>query len=315
MARSKDVANNTSRHGQRSANDRDDDDGRNNHHDDGGSRNAHASNQKSGKDDRSSRRDDDRSDDSHGKKDSHGKHESCRKSRDDDDDRYEVELDLDKRSDGIDLEVEVERDGRWLEVEVEIGSMDIDLKVDARKLQPDTSPMVATVAGEGTAIGQETLVDADMFCRLIDYGSVTVAFGRAEFQSVAVADDGLAFATADTFADISGADLVLVFTQKVSTPSDGSGSYVSERSTTSYIAIDFEEFDFCEGPLVLDSQYARTYLDQLCGKTPAIDGNVATLDVDAQVLGENTLVDVLSSVLTIEDQLSTVSAMAVSAVG
>jgi hypothetical protein len=39
------------------------------------------------------------------------------------------------------------------------------------------------------------------------------------------------------------------------------------------------------------------------------------LDVDAVAQAENTLVDVLSSILTIEDQLSSVSAVAVSAVG
>jgi hypothetical protein len=42
---------------------------------------------------------------------------------------------------------------------------------------------------------------------------------------------------------------------------------------------------------------------------------VALLDADVQALAQNTLVDVLASVLTLEDQLSTVSAMAISAVG
>jgi hypothetical protein len=48
---------------------------------------------------------------------------------------------------------------------------------------------------------------------------------------------------------------------------------------------------------------------------PNIEGNLSTLDVDAQALAENTFVDVLSSILTIEDQLSSVSAVTVSAVG
>jgi hypothetical protein len=42
---------------------------------------------------------------------------------------------------------------------------------------------------------------------------------------------------------------------------------------------------------------------------------VAQLDVDATATATNTLVDVSSSVLTVEAQLSSVSAMAVSAVG
>lgn len=311
MARSKDVANNTNRQGQRSPNERDDDHDRNDRHDDSDSRNAHSSTHKPGKDDHSSRRNDDRCDDSHGKKDSHDKHENCGRDRNDDHDR----VDLDKRHDGIDLEVEVERDGRWVEIEVEIGSMDFEFKLDARKLQADTSPVTAIVGGEGNAIGTDTLVDAEIFSRLIDFGSVTVAFGSADFKSTAVTEDGFAFVTADTFADVSGADLVLVYTQKVSTSGGDDVSYATERSTTSYIAIDFEEFDFCNGPLVLNSQYASAYLDQLCGRAPAINGNIATLAADAQALSENTFVDVISSVLTLEDQLSTVSATAISAVG
>jgi hypothetical protein len=206
----------------------------------------------------------------------------------------------------------VERDGRWVEIEIEIGSMELEFKLDARKLQADTSPVTAVVGGEGTAIGTDTLVDAEIFSRLIDFGSVTVAFGSADFQSVALDGDGMAFATADTFADVAGADLVLVYTQKVSTSGGDETSYATERSTTSYIAIDFEEFDFCSGPLVLNSQYASAYLDQLCGRAPAINGNIAEFVADAQALSENTFVDVMSSVLTLEDQLSTVTATAVS---
>jgi hypothetical protein len=289
--------------------------------------------------------DDDRYD-SHGKWDSHGKYESrdddcrgdrrkgdndcrgdrrkddddCRGDRGkDDDDRYECELDLDKRHDGIDLEVDVERDGKWLEVEIEIGSCDIDLKLDARHLQPDTTPVVSLLGGEGTAVGEETLVDAGIFCRLIDLGSVTIGFGTAKFSSAAVSDQDPAFAAATTFADVSGADFVFVFNKTISGSSDCGTSYASETSTTTYIAIDFEAFDFAEGQITLNVSDARSYLDGYGGyggsRIPGLDGNVSMLDVDAQALGENTLVDVLTSILTIEDQLSSVSAVTVSAVG
>jgi hypothetical protein len=268
--------------------------------------------------------------DSHGKCDSHGRYESrdddCRgdrrkdnDGRKDDDDRYECDVDLDKRHDGIDLELDVERHGKWLEVEIEIGSCDIDLKLDARHLQLDTTPVVSLLGGEGTAVGEETLVDASIFSRLIDLGSVTIGFGTAKFSSAAVSDQDPAFAAATTFADVSGADFVFMFNKTISGSSDCATSYASETSTTTYIAIDFEDFDFAEGQITLNVSDARAYLDGCrgCGgsRIPGLDGNVSMLDVDAQALGENTLVDVLTSILTIEDQLSSVSAVTVSAVG
>jgi hypothetical protein len=254
--------------------------------------------------------------DSHDKFGFSGRHER-HGSRDDD--RYDFDIDLDKRHDGIDLELEMDRDGRWLDVEIEIGSLDIDLKLDARHLQPDTTPVASLLGGDGTAVGEDTLVDADIFSRLIDLGSVTIAFGTARFASAAVSDQDPAFAAATTFADVSGADFVFVFNKTVSSSSDCNTSYAEEMSTTTYIAIDFEEFDFKEGQIAFNFYDARAYLDGCgrCGQSniPNIDGNLSTLDVDAQALGENTLVDVLASILTIEDQLSSVSAVTVSSVG
>jgi hypothetical protein len=131
------------------------------------------------------------------------------------DPRYELDLDLHKRHDGIDLDVDVERHGKWLKIDVELNGLDLDLKVDARQLQPDEIPTAALIGGEGNAVGEQTLVDADIFCRQIDFGSVTVAFGTATFKSAAVAEgDLLAFAGAETFASISGADLILVLNER-----------------------------------------------------------------------------------------------------
>ena len=304
MARSN-SASNANCHG-RSSSDHDTDD-------DGWGYSQARSHQKFDKHDRS--RDSD-----HHRHDSHGKHESCKSGDRRDDDRYEFDLDLDKRRDGIDLEIDIDRHGRWLDVEIEIGSLDFDFKLDARHLQADTSPVVSVVGGDGTAVGEQTLVDADIFSRLIDLGSVTVAFGTATFKSAAVSDADLAFAAAETFADVSGADFVFVFNKKVSSASDCNTSFATETSTTTYIAIDFEDFDFAEGPIAFNFYERPHYLDLACGRcgtsrAPDIDGNVAMLDVDALVQAENSLVDVMSSILTVDDQLSSVSAMTMSAVG
>jgi hypothetical protein len=183
--------------------------------------------------------------------------------------------------------------------------------------------MTAVIGGEGTAVGENTLVDANIFSRLIDLGSVTIGFGTAIFNSAAVSDDGSIFASANTFADVSGADLVFVFNKTTSI--DGSSCdlpYATASSTTTYIAIDFEDFDFAEGQLTFNFYDAYGYLEGGCGSgrcngsnVPSLDGNVAMLNADLQALGENTLVDVLASILTLEDQLSTVTAMGISAVG
>ncbi len=298
MARSS-SASNANRHRRNSSDDADDDDG--------WGHNSHRKHERC-------------DDDGWGHNNSHRKHESCNGDRDHrgrrDDDRYEFDLDLDKRRDGIDLDIDIERDGRWLDVEIEIGSLDFDLKLDARHLQADTSPVASLVGGDGTAVGEQTLVDANIFSRLIDLGSVTVAFGAATFKSAAVSGEDLAFAAADTFADVSGADFVFVFNKKTSITSDGETSYATQTSTTTYIAIDLEDFDLAGGPIAFNFYDANTYLDGCRGgRVPNIDGNVSVLDVDAVARAENTLVDVLSSILTIDDQLSSVSAVAVSAVG
>ena len=60
--------------------------------------------------------------------------------------RYEYDLDLDKKRDGVDFELDMERDGKWLEIDIEIGKLDFDLKLDARKLQADTTPSSAWLA-------------------------------------------------------------------------------------------------------------------------------------------------------------------------
>jgi hypothetical protein len=233
----------------------------------------------------------------------------------------DLEIDMGRKGKGLDIEVDIDRKGKWLDVDIEIGKLDIDLKLDGRCLQPDNTPMTAMIGGEGTAVGDDTLVDANIFSRLIDLGSMTIGFGTAVFNSAAVSDDGSIFASANTFADVSGADLVFIFNK--TTSADGSSSdlsYATAYSTTTYIAIDFEDFDFAEGQLTFNFYDAYGYLEGGCGKcngsnVPSLDGNVAVLDADLQALGENTLVDLLASILTVEDQLSTITAMGISAVG
>jgi hypothetical protein len=259
---------------------------------------------------------------SHDRHNSHSKHESGKNDRRSD--RRDDDCRRDDDDHSLELDIDVDRDGKWLEIEIEIGKFDFELIVDARSLVADTTPVATMFGGEGTALGQDTLVDADIFGRLLDLGKVTVAYGTTTFKSAAVSDgEGGAFAFADTFADVAGADLVFIFTNKSSISGSYDGdNYAIETSITTFVAIDFEDFDFAEGQIIFDLYDALSYLEGSGhgggkdGKqVPRLDGNVAILDADVLAEAENTVVDILASVLTFEDQLSTVSAMAVTAGG
>ena len=228
-----------------------------------------------------------------------------------------------ERRNESDLDIDVDRHGKWLKIDLDVdtklGSVDLDMKIDARLLQPDNTPMTALIGGEGNAVGDDTIVDAEIFSRLVDLGRVSVAFGSAVFESTAVSTDDLAFAAADTFLEVSGADFVISFTEKISTSEPLGDSLVAkETSKVTFVAVDFEDFDLLGGPVVVSSNSAQ-YLEfdgsRWCHENThdQIDGNVAQLDVDAAAYSTTTLVDVFSSILTVENELSSVSALATTA--
>jgi hypothetical protein len=250
------------------------------------------------------------------------------------DKNYDVDLDLEKNRNGYEIDLDIKKQKAFdidlkLDVDLRHGlNIDLDLDIDIAKgnkgskglpFEPDHNPLTTIIGGEGNAVGQDTLVDSDFFCRTLDLGAVTLAIGDATFKATAVSAEGeLGFAAADTFADISGADFAFIFTEKSSTSFSKDGiTYATEISHTSYLAIDFDDFDLAGGPVVVSTFDAIQYLgnghafDFYRAMIPNIDGNVATLDVDALAAAQNTLVDVFSSVLTVEDQISSISAVVV----
>jgi hypothetical protein len=266
--------------------------------------------------------DDDRNDQHHGSHDdfdnwmdSHRGHGSS--DRHDSHERLDVNVDIKAGGFNLDVNIDGHRNKFDIDIDIDRGRHGIDIKIDVdidpRFLVPDSNPLAAFVGAEGNAVGHDTLVDVDIFNRATDMGSFTVAYGDAAVRSDAVSQDGTAFATALTFADISGADFVFVFYDTSSTSFSKRGvAYSEETSHTSYIAIDFDDFDIAGGPVVVDEfEIAASGSRSVF---PRIDGNVATLDVDALAQGQDTLVDVQSSVLTVEDQISSISAIVVTAV-
>jgi hypothetical protein len=231
----------------------------------------------------------------------------------------------DPRCNGSGIDVDLDQHGKFttvdIDVKTDLGSVDLDLKLNTSLLQPDHTPMTVMVGGEGNAVGDDTLVDADIVSRLIDYGKFSIAYGSAVVHSAAESAGDLAFAGADTFVDVSGADFVFSFTEKRSvTGSTHDSQFAMETSKVAFVAIDFDDFDLPGGQLTVSADEAQS-IDLGCFRWclamfhDQLDGNVAQLNVDAAAYGTSTLVDVESSVLTVEDQLSSVSAMAISVIG
>jgi hypothetical protein len=183
------------------------------------------------------------------------------------------------------------------------------------------SGIAAKLGGESTAVGTDTLADGDTSLVVKDLGAVTVVRGTATFSATAKSPEGTqSFATANGFVEISGADYVFTKTTTKSRPDkDGGDSTWSETSTTSVIAIDIEGITLpkvvsvSEGKVnSLIKSLTMTKPDKDANSWPDPvdpDGNVATVDVDVHVVGENTYAEVESSVLAVEDTLSTVNAL------
>lgn len=92
----------------------------------------------------------------------------------------------------------------------------------------DTDAMLILLGGMAEAGGSNSTSSGEMVLDIVDYGFITVGYGYAKYM--ASGDD----AQADTFADVTGADLV--FTYDTDESNDGAAS-----SHVYVVAIDFEE--------------------------------------------------------------------------
>jgi hypothetical protein len=181
----------------------------------------------------------------------------------------------------------------------------------------DSRPFQMEIGGQANAVGQATLAEGDIFSRMVDQGDVTFGYGTADFCGKAQSlSDDTAFASAECFANVSGADFVLTWTTSSTHYVEASnGSYASTASQVVAFAVDFERWDFRDGPILIEGSSDHTFTGELDFLPTLIEGNVATLDVDTLAMGGSTFVDVVASVLTIEDQLSSVGAVASFGVG
>jgi hypothetical protein len=208
------------------------------------------------------------------------------------------------------------------------------------------------LGGEATAVGDDTLALGNMQTTLDTTGSVTSAYGSATFVAAAESEgDQTAFATAASYGSLSGMDVLIVTTSNTQFTQEGpDGSLWVATSETTLYGVDFDSLgtdgstsstdlppdegldttgdptaddlggsDSDTGGLEFNDLSTGDLLDS--GTDPLdddwidIDGNVALLDINADVLGADTLLLVAADVLTIEDTLSTVVADLLAAVG
>jgi hypothetical protein len=188
----------------------------------------------------------------------------------------------------------------------------------------DDGSLALVLGGEATAVGEDTLADGSMLATVDGTGIVAVASGSAEFEAVAASTDGeAAFATADSYGAVSGADFLVVIgsnSEFVHQEPDESLSLATSQTTifgldtNSDSSVPLAESTLSD-PALLTPMDEADPSQSLADSSLAIEGNVATLDVVAYVLGANTMLEVDASLLAVEDTLSTVNAGLIAVVG
>jgi hypothetical protein len=172
------------------------------------------------------------------------------------------------------------------------------------------SGMVTVLIGDAAALGQDTLASVELSLGLKDHGNLSKATGVV--VAVAISDgsaDGAPFVLADTDLIVDGADKVQIKTATVSGEQAGV-SY--EISVLTFKAMDHANKDDDVKVKIHDNgHHGLDILDF----TIELNGNVATATFDAQASAENTLIAVDTSVLTVQDELSSSTIVTTAAVG
>ena len=143
----------------------------------------------------------------------------------------------------------------------------------------DADAMMILLGGLAEGVGDGAAATGEVVFDIVDYGAITIGYGYAFYGA-----SGAEEAFADTFATVSGADLVFSFED------EGSSGPIA-YSTTHVIAIDFEgEFEPATHP-----DLGEVFWGQLLAEEPfthwdiegegevSTDGNTAMLSFSADV--------------------------------
>jgi hypothetical protein len=184
----------------------------------------------------------------------------------------------------------------------------------------DSQGMSAVLGGDASAVGTNTLSAGNLSGTLIDGGSATSAQLSASMVAASQSPTGTAVALADTFAGVSEGTEVLVGTtvQSASSTQSATGSAATATSTTNLTAYDIQHSTAGGDPVV--GTDATGGNDPLAGADFAqanvnIDGNIAQIEFNALVVGDDSFVGVDAFVLAVNDQLSVSSGFIELAVG
>ena len=191
------------------------------------------------------------------------------------------------------------------------------------KAQADDDGMAYELYGEALALGEDTSASVESSSRIIARGKTEVAKGYIKAEAVAEGeeDDGI-FAEAITDVSVSGADLTIIWTNDKSIDSDGIDADIS---FTRFFAIDLPRWEGNTTVVIgQDNEIeihgelaprAQRILEKRLGVELDLDGNVATIDVEAEAVGEDTFVSVDAHSLVLEGQLSESAVFVTAAVG
>jgi len=174
----------------------------------------------------------------------------------------------------------------------------------------EPSALVTAIGGDAFATGTSTDANGIVSNSVKDLGNVTIASGYATFEAIGTsATPGGASADADTFLAVTGADIVVEFTFDRTVTL---GNTVVAVSATRYLAIDIENWEPRNGPLVIEAHSANQierYGAHLPDFAPP-SVHVATVAAFADAQGADTLASTLTLAVT-ENQFSLVSGLSI----
>lgn len=193
------------------------------------------------------------------------------------------------------------------------------------------------VQADVTALGTGTLAHLEVTATVSDGTYVDSASASVEAIAAAQSPDGNAYAVATALVEAyGGADLYYGSSHSTTyTVQDETGSTTVSEVSASFHALQFSAGEGTGSEQAVPEYVPETqppqeepppYLSPECGcGEPAfdegfgydvdIDGNLAAFDIEANAFGPDTLADVSVDALVVEDQISTVTAVVVVAIG
>lgn len=169
----------------------------------------------------------------------------------------------------------------------------------------DETPMSMELHGSADAAGEHTEVDVDIDGALTDHGAVSVGVGRCVTRAAAEAGprNPQSVVDADAGSSVEGADFVLTLDHTEVGPNH-------TTATHALIAIDLAFYD---APCMIE---IGAELDELDHEVIDVaEGNRARVAFDADIRGDDGLVDVVAQAVVVEDRFSGSTLDAMLAIG